>query len=91
MKIDHEKLDSIRRELEDIVYPDCRNEQGKLHLTKHDCKFTLRQDKTGAMSKGIKQYESREAIGIDCYLNPTRIHTENQLRKHVDWLREQLA
>jgi len=90
MKIDHEKLDSIRRELEDIVYPGRRDESGQLKIGKHDCQFKLRKDCDGVMGSGVRQYQRGDITGFDCYINPRRIHTENQLRQHVDHIKEAL-
>ena len=92
MKIQHEEVERIRRELEDITYPDRRDQNGKLHLTRRDCKLKFRLDHNGNAAAGVKEYELNSSeYGFYCWLNPDRIRSPKQLEDKVQFIKETIA
>jgi len=91
MQITKEKLDGIRRELEDILYPDRRDDAGVLHLTRYDCRLDVRLRNNGGAAAGVREYEQGGKFGYQVTINPKRIRTDGQLERQVQFIKETIG
>ena len=56
-----------------------------------NAQITARLDKTGISAAGMREWDKNEKIGVDIYLNPTRLRSPAQVAEKVAWIERELT